>query len=443
MKRGAAWLGLMVCLAVGTVVFVRASVHAGEQPQDEPVVPRLQWERPKQEPRRRSLRPPPKRAEGDPVVDRLEWEEPGKGGEKDDPTEAKQDDEAPPPEDPSIFVKRHPERYRVTVEVKIRLKDVWKENLGVVIYLPYPESSDFQDVEHIGRMPGRVVSFPETGDDKFLRVFLSPERMGPLLQSESEDGQPAQEHLTLRHEYIVTLYDFSTNFDKITELHPYDTESEMYKYYTAPTPPYIDPDHKEIQTLFEELSSAAEDDLEYIHLAFRQAKDGIPRSAKKTGRQTVDRTIKKGGQGANLNAVFVSLLRAGGIPARMVMARRTGKGVRSWAEFYLEKHGWIPADPSVQVSSDRFFGKVDLSRDEIRGKNSQGHSLVINHLYGDFPLPVPAGGQPVVVDGLFDVKFWGLYSPPVYSFTAVSLGREGGEEETIDPMRKFNLQLKK
>ena len=63
---------------------------------------------------------------------------------------------------------------------------------------------------------------------------------------------------------------------------------------------------------------------------------------------------KGGGKCADISAVYVSIARAAGVPARDVYGIRLGDpatgditgGFHCWAEFYLPGTGWIPVDPA-------------------------------------------------------------------------------------------------
>ncbi len=107
----------------------------------------------------------------------------------------------------------------------------------------------------------------------------------------------------------------------------------------------------------------------------------------------------RGGKCVDIHSVFVTLLRASGIPAREVFGLRIGKkGVTDitrwyhcWAEFYLPGHGWIVADPGDVLKNllhedlspfsakagkyiDYFFGSVDPCRVRL----STGRDLILN-----------------------------------------------------------------
>ena len=77
--------------------------------------------------------------------------------------------------------------------------------------------------------------------------------------------------------------------------------------------------------------------------------------------------LKGGGKCADISAVFVTLARAAGIPARdvyglRIAAPKTGEitgNYHCWAEFYLPGTGWVPADPA-DVRKAMLADKVEL-----------------------------------------------------------------------------------
>ncbi len=89
------------------------------------------------------------------------------------------------------------------------------------------------------------------------------------------------------------------------------------------------------------------------------------------------------GNCTDFHSLFISLVRAEGIPARFVIgfplkkeAEATVPGYHCWAEFYLAGRGWIPVDASDASKTDDaarrdyLFGDLDPDRIQFtRGRN--------------------------------------------------------------------------
>lgn len=91
------------------------------------------------------------------------------------------------------------------------------------------------------------------------------------------------------------------------------------------------------------------------------------------------------GNCTDFHSLFISLARASKIPAKFVMGfllphdKNKGEisGYHCWAEFYIEKQGWIPVDISEarkQKREDYFFGTCCENRIEL----SEGRDIVLN-----------------------------------------------------------------
>lgn len=79
------------------------------------------------------------------------------------------------------------------------------------------------------------------------------------------------------------------------------------------------------------------------------------------------------GNCTDFHSVFISLMRAQGIPARFEIGFPLAEapagdiaGYHCWAEFYLDKTGWVPVDISeawkTPAKHDYFFGSLDANR---------------------------------------------------------------------------------
>ncbi|MFN3505713.1 MAG: transglutaminase-like domain-containing protein [Caldimicrobium sp.] len=116
--------------------------------------------------------------------------------------------------------------------------------------------------------------------------------------------------------------------------------------------------------------------------------------------------VSLGGKCADIHAVFVSLARAAGVPAREIYGIRIPQGKEGdmtkaqhcWAEFYLPNYGWVVVDPAdvlkakleknpspeeLEKIKEYFFGAVDESRIAF----NIGRDLILNP---------PQKGEPLI-----------------------------------------------
>ncbi len=101
----------------------------------------------------------------------------------------------------------------------------------------------------------------------------------------------------------------------------------------------------------------------------------------------------KRGNCTDFHSVFISLMRAQGIPARFEIGLPIGEpssgdiaGYHCWAEFYLDGAGWVPVDISeawkAPAKHDYFFGSIDTNRIRF----STGRDVTLNPRQNGLPL---------------------------------------------------------
>lgn len=129
-----------------------------------------------------------------------------------------------------------------------------------------------------------------------------------------------------------------------------------------------------------------------------------------------------GGKCTDIHSVFVALCRAAGVPAREIFGIRLGKKdvqditkwQHCWAEFYLPGYGWVPVDPAdvrklmlkknlkledpgTKELREYFWGAWDAYRVEL----AKGRDLVLNPAQKGAPLNTfgypyaEVGGEPL------------------------------------------------
>ena len=248
------------------------------------------------------------------------------------------------PEREELFTRSYNGTYNITSTVDSVVTGIG--NVDLLICVPYPESNRYQDIVWRKEIPQELISYyPETE-----RPYIK------YAKYERDQG-----HVKIERDFIVTLYKVEFDWSAVTEIYPYDTEDEEYKIYTRAY--QIDGDDSQeacdwINNQRDIISANTNGDiLEYIKGAYRLVAANFTYG---TATSFADAIVRRIGECGYLSAVFVSLLKAKGIPARSMVCMRPNSGCHVWAEFYLQNYGWISADVTHDLGrSDNFewFGE--------------------------------------------------------------------------------------
>ena len=263
--------------------------------------------------------------------------------------------------DVSPIVERIPNGvYVVTGIVSVAIND--GPCTDFMINGPYPEPSQYQDIEWLERPPMKLVkTYSESGDRRF---FFTQKNCSKVPE--------------IKRVFKVRFYKIKADFSKIEKIHPYKTSSRLYKDNIRPKEvrenlkiPWL---AQSVATLKRE---SAGNPLDYARLAYAHVVTnftyGSPMNGPDSGLPKTIREMK--GNCGELSAVFVALLRAGGVPCRMTACLRPIKGqeCHCWSEFYLEGYGWIPVDVTFDLGrfpSYKHFGYyADKTIVMTRGNN--------------------------------------------------------------------------
>lgn len=139
----------------------------------------------------------------------------------------------------------------------------------------------------------------------------------------------------------------------------YDKSSSLYREYTRSEARLGQTDS--IVEHAKEITKERENYLAKAKFIYNWVLENI--NYKKSGRRKgVIRVFEEGsGNTEEVSLLFVVLLRAVGIPARLVSGAWGENGkkqeMHSWAEFYIQDVGWIPVD-----CAKKMFGKMDNER---------------------------------------------------------------------------------
>jgi hypothetical protein len=125
-------------------------------------------------------------------------------------------------------------------------------------------------------------------------------------------------------------------------------------------------DNPTLMRVSQEIWDNSTDIYDYAKKCLEYINNNFPYSMSNT--ILLSHTLEKGvGDCANLAGLFISLLRTKNIPSRLVCFHK-----HSWAEFYLEKYGWIPVDPTFHL-----FGRASTRyNNQIAWSNNLVHHVV-------------------------------------------------------------------
>jgi len=255
-----------------------------------------------------------------------------------------------------ILVKTEPAQHRI--RIALELKAIGTRPDVLVGELPLPESNEYQTIRRLETSPGKELAYPENGE-KFLACrFVGAECPAP------------ETSVTMFHEFEATLYDIAVDFTKIGTIYPYNKNSALYRRYTTKSGDLVDPGHPEIKRIAAQLATESKDPVEFARNAYVYVSDHYKYLNPYTGMAPLEQLLRNGGGDCgNLSSIFVSLLRNQGIPARHLVAVRPDGSYHVWADFYLEKYGWIPVDVTYRLQdktkSRDYFGRVRVGTNGI------------------------------------------------------------------------------
>ena len=167
---------------------------------------------------------------------------------------------------------------------------------------------------------------------------------------------PASGDFVMSEDFDATVYHVTTDFSKMDDIPEYDLESEECKKYLGKEEGgLIDPTNSKIVSRANTLWALSDGIIDYARKCFGWTSSNMTYGNMNTGLHTISSLMQTmTGDCGNYSSVFISLLRAKGIPARhvvMVHGKKDEFHVR--AEFYVPAYGWIPADPTW---GDGYFG---------------------------------------------------------------------------------------
>ena len=193
----------------------------------------------------------------------------------------------------------------------------------------------------------------------------------PTLAGNPAGFTPDMQLLSSRRIDQRVRYDVSSIVD--FDLQPAETDADLQDWLTLPSG--FNP-----QTLAfaENLRSRSNDNAELVNAVlkfFRSERFSYTLEPPELGRDAVDEFLftTRAGFCEHYSGAFVVIMRAVGIPARVVTGYQGGEinpvdgfmtvrqsDAHAWAEVWLERRGWVRVDPTAAVAPDRI--EMDLRR---------------------------------------------------------------------------------
>lgn len=234
--------------------------------------------------------------------------------------------------------------YLISNKVLITNENCELQKLSLI--LPVPQNCNYQDIEDLSVSSGDVLVSPS--GNKYLRDIKTTNL--PKVGSQ----------YVLSEKFKVTLYPMYIDMEQFTTIYPYDTNSEIYKKYTSNKGLYIDTNNPLIISISDKLWKESQSNIliyakncyEYVATNYRYLNPN-------TGIHPIDEILNDGGGDCgNLASIYVNLLRAKHIPAKHIVTVRPDGSYHVWADFYLEKYGWIPVDVNMKLDypDGNYFG---------------------------------------------------------------------------------------
>ena len=229
---------------------------------------------------------------------------------------------------------RHIVRYTLRVnEGQSRLQ----KGAKVRCWLPFPQ--EYRQQKQVTLLSAEPTPIVSPKDQLQRTVYFE--------QTIEDPAEPPE--FTVEFEFVTSAY-----VPKLDEslVKPYDTDSELYRHYTAERAPHI-VFTPEIKQLAAEIVGDESNPLRKAQRIFRWVSKEIRWCAEQEY-STIENLSAKGifareGDCGVQGLAFITLCRAAGVPARWQsgwQSKPDRVNMHDWSEFYVEPWGWLPADAS-------------------------------------------------------------------------------------------------
>jgi len=261
-----------------------------------------------------------------------------------------------------------PLRMKIKYSVEVE-PDAVPDGEEVSCWLPFPRDDNRRqsDVKLLAVSDSNYIISP----DKYHHKTI-------FMQQTARKGEPLKFEIEFSYRTVGEWFDMENLYIK-----PYNTETALYKQYTAERPPHI-VFTDSIKSLSERLVGdeknpylIAKKIFEYVDVTYPWAGareyatiDNIPLYVMENGH----------GDCGQVTLLFITLARYNGIPARWQSGFMLHPGrvnLHDWGEYYIEGAGWVPIDES--------FGLKNIGDDPaykyFYASGMDSYRMVVNNEY--------------------------------------------------------------
>lgn len=257
----------------------------------------------------------------------------------------------------SVYAQQY-SKYNIAFEVA-RSNDTAFTNF--IMIAPYPQTCEYQDVYalDIRSMGDWELGEISENDNKFLGLYLNETRLKGYTRN-----------FSVGFGFIHSPKNIDVDFSKFRnpdgswkDIPEYDKTTRDYKDNCKRSGDIVDPENSTIQMISDKLFNESNGNkLDYAERCYNYVATHYRYLNPNTGLHSLTELLSVGGGDCgNLSSIYISLLRAKGIPARHVVAIADKNNYHVWAEFYIQDFGWVPVDVTYKNANPQgnYFGKYD------------------------------------------------------------------------------------
>lgn len=245
------------------------------------------------------------------------------------------------------------ETYSTPIKMRVRYKVTLKPNSvpdGEIVrcWFPYPREDNRRQT-NVNLLSVNDVNYVITPDSYAHRAIY--------FEKVTEKDKPLE--FSIEFSYSSAAEWFGA---KIIDIKPYDTNSDLYKIYTAERESHVI-FSQSIKDVSKKIVGNETDPYKKVQKIFTWISDNYPWAGAReySTLPNIPQYVLENGHGdcGQVSLLFITLARYNGIPAKWqsgFMMHPNGLNLHDWAEVYFEGVGWIPVDQS--------FGRKDISTDK-------------------------------------------------------------------------------